>query len=424
VTTGRIVLITFAAILLALGVTAAAQVASAIADGNARQAALDPFYTPPSPLPGDPGTLIRTEPLDFADPAQVTEVDGGTAYRMLYISARPDGTPAASGAMVFVPDSPAPAEGRPVLAWAHGTVGMGDSCAPSRTPRGIADMDVWLEQALALGWIVVATDYVGLGTPGDELYLVGQAEANDVVHSVQAVRAWDIAQAGDRYAVYGHSQGGHTALWTGHLAADIDPSLELVGVAAAAPAALLPEIVGVQWDTAAGWAIGPEALVGWRYIDPSLPIAGVLTQAGLDSADRLAQECIEPAALEGYLRTDLGQDFFSINPADAPGWEQIIADQTPPPLPAAMPVFVAQGTADEVVLAWPQAMLQEQWCEAGSAISVDWLGGVNHMKAAIVAGPEAITWIADRFADRPAPRTCDVPPPVAPMPPTQAPPAD
>jgi hypothetical protein len=86
-------------------------------------------------------------------------------------------------------------------------------------------------------------------------------------------------------------------------------------------------------------------------------------------------------------------------------------------MPAAMPVFVAQGTADEVVLAWPNALLQQEWCEAGSTLTVDWLGGVNHMQAAIVAGPEAIAWIADRFADRPAPRTCDVPPPVAPVPP-------
>ena len=411
-------LLSFAALLLALGVVGAAQVLSARAESNARQTALDSFYTPPSPLPGGPGTVIRTAPLDFSDPVETTDVAGGTAYRMLYVSARPDDSPAASGAMVFIPDTPAPPEGRPVLAWAHGTVGMGDSCAPSRTPRGLADMDVWLEQAMALGWVVVATDYVGLGTPGDELYLVSNAEANDVVYSVQAVRAWDEAQAGDRYAVYGHSQGGHSALWTGHLSADIDPSLELVGVAAAAPAALLPEIVGVQWDTAAGWVIGPEALIGWRYIDPSLPIEGVLTQGGLDNTDRLAQECIEPAALEGYLRTDLGQDFFSVDPGDAPGWAQIIADQTPPPMPAEMPVFIAQGTADEVVLAWPNAMLQEQWCAAGSTLAVDWLGGVNHMKAAIVAGPEAMLWIADRFAGRPAPRTCDVPPPIAPEPPT------
>ena len=408
--------------MLALVLTGAVVAAGTIAGGRAQsdetQAQLAPFYTPPDPLDATPGTLLRVEPLTFADPPLSMDVDGGTAYRLLYVSARPDGSSAVSGAMVFLPDTPAPAQGRPVLAWAHGTVGMGDACAPSRDPQGTTDMAGWLEQSLALGWVVVATDYVGLGTPGPELYLVAQAEANDVVHSVQALRAWDLAEAGDRYAVYGHSQGGHSALWTGHLAAGIDPSLELVGVAAAAPAAMLPEIVSVQWETAAGWAIGPEALVGWQYIDPSLPIEGVLTQAGKDNAERLALECIEPAALEGYLRTDVGQNFFTVNPSDNPGWADLIAEQTPPPMPADMPVFIAQGTADDVVLPWPQAMLQEQWCQAGSTLTMEWLGGVNHVEAAIVAGPAALVWLADRCAGRPAPRTCDVPPPVPPTPPT------
>ena len=416
VKTGRVVFISILALLVASGVLVVATVASSVADGNARQAALAPFYEPPEPLGAEPGALLRTKPLDFADPVESTQVDGGTAYRMLYVSARPDGTPAVSGAMVFIPDTPAPPEGRPVLAWAHGTVGMGDACAPSRTPKGINDMAGWLEQALALGWVVVATDYVGLGTPGPELYLVAQAEVNDIVHSVQAVRAWDLANAGDRYAVYGHSQGGHSALWAGHLAQEIDPSLTLVGVAAAAPAAMLPQIVSVQWDTAAGWAIGPEALVAWQAIEPSLPIDGVVTPAGRDNFERLADECIMLAALEGLARNDLGQSFFAVDPVTAPGWSEVIADQTPPPLPADMPVFVAQGTADEVVLAWPNALLQEQWCAAGSSLSMLWMGNVGHVPAAINAGPSAITWIADRFADRPAARTCDVPPPVPPRP--------
>lgn len=415
------VLICVLGVLVASGILVAANIASTVADGNARQSTLDPFYAPPDPLNAAPGTLLRTEPLTFIDPAADIEVEGGTAHRLLYVSARPDGTPAVSGAMAFIPDSPAPPEGRPVLAWAHGTVGMGDACAPSRSPNGTNDMAGWLEQALSLGWVVIATDYVGLGTPGPELYLVAQAEVNDIVHSVQAVRAWDLADAGDRYAVYGHSQGGHSALWAGHLAQQVDPSLTLVGVAAAAPAALLPEVVSAQWDTAVGWAIGPEALIAWRAIDPALPIDGVVAPAGISNFTRLADECITLAGLEGMARNNLGQDFFAVDPVDAPGWSEIITAQTPPPMPAGMPVFLAQGTADEVVLAWPNALLQQEWCEAGSDITALWMGEVNHLKAAITAGPQVITWLADLFAGRPVARTCDVPPPVAPTPSDPAP---
>lgn len=377
------------------------------------QDALTPFYTPPDPLPTTPGTVIRTEPMD-------TGIAGATSYRMLYVSARPDGTPAASGAMVFVPITPAPAGGRPVVAWAHGTVGMGDQCAPSRSPNGTNDMAGWVQQMMSMGWVVVATDYVGLGTPGPELYLVGTAEANDVVNSVRAVREFAPADASDRYAVFGHSQGGHSALWTGTLSREIAPELTLVGVAAAAPAGELADIVSAQWNTAVGWAIGPEAAIAWTYMDPTLPVDGVISKAGQDNLERIANVCIIAAGLEGIARTDLGQNFFVTDPLDSPEWAQTIAGETPAPLPADIPVFLAQGTADEVVLPWPNGVLQETWCKAGSTISALWMGEVNHMKAAITAGPEVVTWLADRFAGRPAPKTCNVPPPMD-SPPTNAP---
>lgn len=89
------------------------------------QAKIADFYVPPTPLPAEPGTVIRTEPLGV-------DVPGATALRILYTSQRPDGTPAASSGMIFIPTTPAPPAGRPVVAWAHGTLGMGDSCAPSR----------------------------------------------------------------------------------------------------------------------------------------------------------------------------------------------------------------------------------------------------------------------------------------------------
>ena len=68
---------------------------------NVAQAQLDPFYTPPAPLPQTLGTVIRTEPLGIT-------VQGGTAQRFLYVSETPTGTRAASGAMIFIPSTPAP----------------------------------------------------------------------------------------------------------------------------------------------------------------------------------------------------------------------------------------------------------------------------------------------------------------------------
>jgi alpha-beta hydrolase superfamily lysophospholipase len=390
--------------------TAAWWISSNIERGD-QQAAIEPFYIPPDPLPTEAGTVLRMEPLGV-------DVPGAQAYRMLYVSERPDGTPAASGGMVFIPDAPAPPEGRPVVAWAHGTVGMGDACAPSRAANPLGDTDNWLDQMMALGWVVTATDYVGLGTPGPELYLVKEAEVRDVVNSVRAVRNIQQAQAGTDYVVWGHSQGGHSTLWSGHLAEELAPELDLLGVAAAAPAAELADIMGAQWNTLVGWGIGPEVLVSWPYVDEELSADQVATATGMRTYEQLADDCTydKQLTLEILGLRAAGQDFFARNPMTLPAWSAFVADQTPPPLPPEMPVFLAQGMADEIVLAWPNAKLQNTWCEAGSTISALWMGGVGHLAAATTAGPSAVVWIADRFAGRAAERTCDVPPPVEPFP--------
>ncbi len=376
-----------------------------------QQVALDPFYTPPEPIPAELGTVIRSEPMDI-------EVDGGSAQRILYVSERPDGARAVSGGMIFIPDSPAPAQGRPVVAWEHGTLGMGDACVPSRSTDPTADMFTFVGPMMAQGWVIVATDYVGLGTPGPNQYLVAQSEVRDVVNAVRAAQKMPEADAGDRYVTFGHSQGGHASIWTGHLGPEYAPELELLGVAAAAPALNLSEIASAQWDTAVGWVIGSDLIESWPTYYSDLPVDSVLTNAGRDASQRLAAECIKQSGLEALVREKFGQQIFAFNPLENLAWKDSMLAQTPPVMPADMPVFIAQGTADEVVLPWPNAMIQEKWCDAGSTISMLWMGDVNHQQAAHVSGPAAVDWIADRFAGRPAGRSCDVAPPVAPVDPS------
>lgn len=385
---------------------AVALVGSSIRSTDERQSALAPFYEAPAQLPGPAGTVIRMEPLGV-------DVPGASAHRMLYVTERPDGSPAVSGGMVFIPDTPAPAGGRPVVAWAHGTIGQGDKCAPSRSTNPLQDTANWLDQMMALGWVVVSTDYAGLGTEGPNLYLVGQAEARDVVNSVRAVRSLPEAQASDRFIAWGHSQGGHSALWTGHLASELAPELELVAVAAAAPAAELSMIMGAQWDTAVGWAIGPEVMTSWPVVDPVLADSAVLSSAGADSYERLANECIVQAGLEGMVRVDFGEHFFTANPLEQEPWRSMVKAQTPGAFAPGLPVLVGQSTADAVVLPWPNAYLQETWCAAGTDLDMLWLGKISHQDTAIVMGPSAVAWMSERFAGTPAKRNCTTPPPVA-----------
>ena len=294
------------AIALSAALLAVALIASNDQSANQRQEAFGPFYATPAEIPAQPGTLIRSEPLGVSVP-------GATSYRVLYSSQRPDGSMAVSSGMVFVPTAPAPPGGRPVVAWAHGTVGQGDACAPSRSENPLGDTANWLDQMMQLGWVVTATDYTGLGTQGPNLYLVAQAEVSDVVNAVRAARQIPNINASNRYVVWGHSQGGHSSLWSGHLAPTLAPELKLLGVAAAAPAANLNLIMGVQWDGVIGWGIGPEVALSWPVVNPALPIDGVVSQAGIDNEQPIAQQCTSSNSLLLNLavRKAFGQNFFT-----------------------------------------------------------------------------------------------------------------
>ncbi|MAT60839.1 MAG: hypothetical protein CMH41_04275, partial [Micrococcales bacterium] len=257
-------------------------------------------------------------------------------------------------------------------------------------------------------------DYVGIGTPGPNQYLIAQAEVRDVVNSVRAAQNLEEADAGDRYTTFGHSQGGHSAIWAGTLAADYASEIELLGVAAAAPALNLEPIAATQWQTPVGWVIGADLIESYPTYYSGLPTESLLTQTGKDVRERLTDECVLPAGLEALVRDDLGQQFFSRSPASVESWRKALLEQTPKPLPDTMPMFMAQGTADKVVLPWPNAIIQDKWCKAGSDLTTLWLAGTNHLGAAEVAGPAVVEWLAQRFQGDSTNPNCDFPPPVAP----------
>ena len=348
-----------------------------------------------------PGTLLQAQPMPGAP-------DRALAWRILYSSTGLSGEPIPVSGIVIVPAAPAPPGGRPVVAWAHPTTGVVSQCAPSlarvffTSVQGLQDM-------LDRGYVVTATDYPGLGTPETHPYLVGISEGRAVLDSVRAARQIPGAGAGAVYAVWGHSQGGHAALYAGLLAQQYAPELLLTGIAVAAPATDLSALMNDDLGTGGGNNITAMTLWSWSRIYGA-PITSVVTPRALPVINHLAGLCIERwfdlLIRRGPTRA-LERSFLSAdNLSSVEPWRGLLAMNSPGALPPSVPVFVAQGWADALVRPAVTATYVDSLCRRGSKVRMDILQGIGHAFIARDAARDAVAWMASRFAGGSPPDDC------------------
>ncbi len=166
---------------------------------------LDDFYDNVSPLPpAPPGTLIRSEQFD-----DYSLSSGISVTRLMYHSRSSSGEDVAVSGVVLVPDGKAPAGGRPIIAWAHGFQGVARQCAPSLLQN--LGEGSYFSMYVKLGYVVVATDFAGLGTRSQAAYLNARSNGLDVIYSVAAARS-AIHDLGPRWMVMGEREGGVVAI--------------------------------------------------------------------------------------------------------------------------------------------------------------------------------------------------------------------
>ena len=360
------------------------------------------FYdASPAELAGKPGTLIRSEALPHAP-------KGASAYRVLYRSTGLDGKSVAVSGVVIIPDSARDGTPGPVVAWAHPTTGVVPRCAPSLALflfQQISGLRAFIDS----GYIIAATDYPGLGTAGPHPFLVGESEGRAVLDMVRAAQALAYPDASGQVALWGHSQGGQAALFAAQLASTYAPELDVVAVAAAAPATDLRRLMQDDVGTPGGDNLLAMTLWSWSRIY-GLPLTAVVDPAALPVIDELAEVCLE-SPVDIWPRRTFGHDLmerFLLDPkfASHEPWRRLLAENTAGALPAALPVFLAQGTADDTVRPDVTLAYAEQLCHAGSKVTYLSLPGVGHG----LVGHDAIAslgpWLGDRFAGRSAPDSC------------------
>lgn len=247
-----------------------------------------------------------SDPMLLDDEPIPTRLVGATARRVRHRSRDVNGTATESTGLVVVPDGGGPDGGRPVLTWCHGTTGLGDAGCPSAQPDPARPLEVYfsaassaqidygvpgIQEFLDEGWVVCATDYQGLGTPGVHHYTINRSNARDALGIVHAARELGIG-AGARVAAAGWSQGGGAAAAVAELDDEDFGDLELVGAVAMSPGVPtmgLADPSGMG-EALSGADVPPDAhllmnLYALAAVFPELDLDDVLTPLGRSVMD-------------------------------------------------------------------------------------------------------------------------------------------
>lgn len=355
----------------------------------------DAFYEPPDDLADfQNGDLIWA--------SSVPGPAGSQAWKVLYRSESIQGDPIAVSGVVAAPTGTAPDDGRPVVTWAHGTAGVADSCAPSKQ-ADLSSVAPEASQMIVNGWVIAATDYEGLGTPGRHPFLVGNSEGRGVLDIVRAAQQIPAADAGNQVVIFGHSQGGHAAAFAAQEAKSYAPDLDVVGTAAGAPVGdlelLLP--IASSIDSVTGFVVLASA--GWEAAYPEVSVSDVLTPQAETDLGVVDEKCVEDV-IDFYTKP--AAEVFAKNPADVPAIAELLKENSPGNVKADAPVLVFHGDADELIpLAASQSYLKRA-CANGSQVELSVVPGATHGTVLDITSTQLIPWISDRFAGTPAGTSC------------------
>ncbi|WP_370619482.1 lipase family protein [Mumia qirimensis] len=355
------------------------------------------FYHPPKQLvPGPHGSVIWARPLS-GDAA----FQGARNSLVVYRSRTPEGKQVAVSGTVSVPRGSAPKGGWPVISWLHGTTGTADVCAPSRDSATnpahdyLQVMHTNLQRWIDRGYAVVATDYQGLGTDGVHSYLIGEAEGRASVDMVRAARRLSPA-LGRKWLAYGHSQGGHAALFATDVADRWAPELDLVGAVGLAPGSQLstfvPQIRNLPVENIASFL--PLIIRGVETAGVSTD--GLLTpraQALMADADDRCIAQLRDAASWGTLKTN---EVFQPG-ADFSAFDTVMAANEPGTLSPSVPVFLAQGDSDTTVLPGWTKTLASQLSSKGVSLTSTTYAGVDHRGVIDASYADVVPWVDALF---------------------------
>lgn len=404
---------------------------------------LPPFYTAVSQMKaeGKLGQIVKREKV-------ATTIPGAQAWRIAYVSSDVNDRKTITTGLLVAPVGKAPKEGRPVVSWAHGTTGTAQNCGPSQAVNPAVPLNQYfliggnswtdyglpaVEEFIKEGYVVVATDYQGLGGGGKHQYVVSATQGRDAINAIRAAGAVKETGAGKKALVYGWSQGGGTtiaAASSGDYIAQKGTAfddIELVGFVAMAP----PDFVTIAPKGEVTEASAEQMLDGFAKTfsnnvfnfthlamnlwatqaayPEKLKLSDLYTEEGTKAIDEImSNKCVHVAS--DTLTYTYGDQYGALMKSkvdNAKAWaDSILAGSVPKAKPVA-PVVVYWGTKDTVVPPVMGELYREQMCKMGANVArVQLAGEITHFGTPAAAQPLYLPWVKDRFAGKPTEDGC------------------
>ena len=362
----------------------------------------DLFYSiQGSDVESTPGTLLKVEA--DTDQSKYMLPPATAMSRFIYQSRNLNGQPVPVSAFVLWPFTPRnQKDGYAVVAWAHGTSGITPESAPSKH-RCLWQHFLAPYQLAAQGYVVVATDYAGLGVRVDALgrkitheYLAGPSHANDIIYSVRAARS-AFPELSKDFIVIGHSQGGFAA-WSAAQRQSNDPVPGFLGAISISPGVSIVLDHAEPLLSVLGVAISPALAAVYSDID----MDDILTESGLESLRQSQMHSLGIASSSALLmgREDLLKPNWTSNKyVQDYEFRSSIDNKS-----IAVPFLVFHGNEDKRLPVDKTTSAVRKLAKLCPSASIEYvtLPYTSHVSSLQASQTVWMDWIAERFAGKEA----------------------
>nr|WP_253798185.1 lipase family protein [Nocardia amikacinitolerans] len=365
----------------------------------------DPFYAAPPDLadkkPGDVLAVRQMPPLLIFPDTTVTLVR--------FRSTNSTGKPIAATTTVLTPKAHR-ADG-PLLSFQHIINGLGAECSVSRVlytgdPNLIVREAPGWNVLLQRGWTVALPDHLGPQFAYGAAKLGGQITL-DGIRAVKQVSELRLAQSPT--AMVGYSGGGMATAWAAALAPEYAPELQLAGAAmGGVPMNLVKMLEGLGLGSHPVFGLALAAGLGLEREYPErFPLSDQLNDRGIAARDAIANSCTNDIIATGAGRgaMDFAKTTSMIDDRDARAVVEENSLELYDGVPRT-PVFEWHSPIDGLVPVDAIVNTDRRWCAAGVPVQAEQIPVPDHLTAAVLGIPAALSWLDARFRGEPAPSNC------------------